>query len=440
MPYPPHNLTHAGRTQSIAAWSRETRIPEATIRSRIFRFKWPVDRALTTPPNRKLARGGRKKSGSVRACPEMKEHADGRAYCRWSEKGQAKWRTFGKWGSNEAKLEYRRFALDWANRQGGEVNAPGGRAEPKIGDLISAWLAHCERTYRKYGKPTSELYCNRAAHLPLAELFGDEPAREFTAPKLRTVREAMIDREWVRPTINAHVKRIIRAFAWAATELMVPAAVHTAIALVEPIAAGRRDEVEEGEGVDPAPREDVDAVLVGAHLHRDPGRRAVLAALIQVQLLGNMRPGEACSLAADQIDRRKAPWRCVVTDFNKMLHRNTTRVVFFGPQARAILAPLIEEHPSGPIFVLPPAHKSASPTPVTPQRYRYYVQQACESAGVTYWAPNQLRHTRATELMDTYESDQATAAALGNSPEVARQVYADRAGESVARRIAEATG
>jgi hypothetical protein len=42
--------------------------------------------------------------------------------------------------------------------------------------------------------------------------------------------------------------------------------------------------------------------------------------------------------------------------------------------------------------------------------------------------------------MDLYEDDTATAALLGNSPEVARRVYADRAGELAAARIAEATG
>jgi hypothetical protein len=43
---------------------------------------------------------------------------------------------------------------------------------------------------------------------------------------LRTVREAMAAKKWVRKTINDHVARILRAFAWAVTEGMIPAPVH----------------------------------------------------------------------------------------------------------------------------------------------------------------------------------------------------------------------
>ncbi|VTR92919.1 catalytic phage domain protein : [Gemmata massiliana] len=92
------------------------------------------------------------------------------------------------------------------------------------------------------------------------------------------------------------------------------------------------------------------------------------------------------------------------------------------------------------VFRFPPWRKGASWTPVSVVSYRGRIGDACEAAGVPIWTPNQLRHNRGTEVMDTYESDQATAAVLGNTPEVARQVYAHRAGESVAKRIAEETG
>lgn len=46
-------LTHNGKTQTLAEWSRETGICWGTIRSRIKRNKWPVDKALTTKVKRK---------------------------------------------------------------------------------------------------------------------------------------------------------------------------------------------------------------------------------------------------------------------------------------------------------------------------------------------------------------------------------------------------
>jgi integrase len=437
MPFPSHDLTFRGRTLPITTWAEETGIPAATIRSRLFRLGWPVERALATRPNKKFSKGGRKRADAARPCPELKEHADGRAYCRWSAHGKPHWASFGPWGSDEAKRAYRRFALEWA---AGQTAPPERGAGATVGSLVVRWLEHCARTYRKRDKPTSEVHCNRAAMRPLAELYGHEPAAEFGPPKLRAVREAMVERGWVRDTINAHVQRVVRAFAWGVTEQLVPVAVHEALIRLEPLAAGRRGDVGEGDGVPAVPVEHVEAVLAGDHLHADPARRAVLAAAVRVQLLRGMRPGEVCGLSAEGIERAREPWRCELVEFNKMLHKDVKRVVFFGPRARAVLAPLIAERPTGPLFVLPPARKGAAPTPLTREGYQRYIAAACARAGVPPWAPNQLRHTRATELMDAYEDDKAVAAELGNTPEVARQIYADRAGESVARRIAEATG
>ena len=42
-------LTHAGRSQTAAAWAEETGIPQTTISMRIDHYGWEVSRALTTP-------------------------------------------------------------------------------------------------------------------------------------------------------------------------------------------------------------------------------------------------------------------------------------------------------------------------------------------------------------------------------------------------------
>lgn len=47
-----------------------------------------------------------------------------------------------------------------------------------------------------------------------------------------------------------------------------------------------------------------------------------------------------------------------------------------------------------------------------------------------------MPHAKATEVHERYEDDEAVAAALGNSPEVARQVYVDHPADRVAKRIA----
>lgn len=45
------NLTFAGKTQCLSQWARDTGISVGTLRKRIVELGWPVERALTTPPN-----------------------------------------------------------------------------------------------------------------------------------------------------------------------------------------------------------------------------------------------------------------------------------------------------------------------------------------------------------------------------------------------------
>lgn len=432
------HITWNNETKSLKDWAASQKIPAETISSRIDRG-WSLDRALTELPDRRFTRGGRFPAEAVRPCPPMKRHPQkGTAWCRWQEHGSDRSKFFGPWGSDEAKRQYQKFVMEW---QAGVTQSGGGRnGDLLVNELCELWLDHCGRTYTKRGKPTSEVHCNKSAVKPLLEMYRHDSADELTGRKLKAVRERMVDMGWVRDTVNAHIGRIVRMYKWAATEGHVPKDAHDSLALVEQIPAGRRDDLDEGDGVPPAPLGDIQAVLNGEHLHPKPERRAVLSAMVRVQLLTGMRPGEACGLKAEQIDRSLADWRYEVVEYNKMLHRNIKRPVFFGPEAQGILTPILAERNSGFVFRLPPARAGAKETPITPRIYRDFVKAACRRAGVPEWTPNQLRHTRATELMDRYESDEAVAAVLGNSPEVTRQVYADRAGETVARRIARATG
>jgi len=433
-------ITHDGVTRSLKEWAEVTGIPATTILSRINRLRWSVADALTTPVDRRFRKGGRRKKDLPRPCPELKRHpTSGLAYCRWSQDGKERWRYFGPADDPKAKTAYKRFAMEWATG-GVDDDRPAGSLF--LAELITRWVAHCEATYVKRGRHTSEVHCNRAAMRYPNELYGDTPAAEFDGKRLKAAREAMIREEgWTRQTVNDHVARIVRMFAWAVTEGHVPEGVHRALKLVESIPAGRRADLAENERVDPVPLEHVNAVLAGDHLHPTPARRAVLAAMVRVQLLSGMRPGELCTVRGDEIDRRKTPWRYEVSEFNKMLHKNITRVVFFGPQAREILGPLLAATPKGePVFRYPPRGKGAKWMPISTTAYRHRIALACESAGVPVWTPNQLRHNKATEVMDRYEDDAAVATLLGNSAEVARQVYAKNPGEGVAKRIAEQTG
>ena len=56
------------------------------------------------------------------------------------------------------------------------------------------------------------------------------------------------------------------------------------------------------------------------------------------------------------------------------------------------------------------------------------------------FTPHQIRHTAATLVQRATECDASVAAALGNTPEVARQVYVNDPADGVAKRIANELG
>ncbi len=73
--------------------------------------------------------------------------------------------------------------------------------------------------------------------------------------------------EKTRKTVNDNCARIVRAFGWAAGEGLVPITIQQSLALLEPLAAGRRLDVSEGE---PGPIDHVNKVLGGPQLCTRP--------------------------------------------------------------------------------------------------------------------------------------------------------------------------
>lgn len=161
--------------------------------------------------------------------------------------------------------------------------------------------------------------------------------------------------------------------------------------------------------------------------------------MVRLQRLTGMRPGEVCELAAEDIDRSRDPWVYRPASGGKTLHLEKDRRIYFGPLARAELAPILAGAGAGPLFQLR-KYRGAGSVAVSSNYYRLALAAACRRAGVPVFRPNQIRHSYATELHRTYEDDAAVAAMLGNSPAVAAAVYIDDPKAAVSKRIAEAVG
>jgi len=140
----------------------------------------------------------------------------------------------------------------------------------------------------------AEQRCQKVAIRILRELFGETPAADFGPLRLRTVRQAMVDKGWSRWFTNKEVKRLRHIFIWGVSWEVVPQTVADSLKSVGSLVAGESD------APDTRPR----------HAVPDEQLRAVRDVLCQrhrdvfdLLLLTGARPGELIGLTTGDIDR-----------------------------------------------------------------------------------------------------------------------------------------
>lgn len=400
------SLTHEGKTLTVREWcALKGRNPRALL-SRINRLGWSVARALDTPERQTCRRGGRHPASAPRLCPRLKRTKAGKAYCRWKAHGSSHERYFGPWGEPATNAAYRRFAAEWS---AGTVTEPALAGGISVGALVMRWMDHVEREYVKDGKATSERSLAIAAARGINNHAGARFAADVTPADLRAVRNVWLARKLSLNTINSYHARMVRMFGWAVGESLVPVAVWQALKQVERLRPGRTT-ARDPEPRKPATDEQIAAAL--PHLSPSPRRQAALAAMVTLQRLTGMRPGEVCALAPGDLDRAADVWRYTVGAANKNRHRGKAQVYYLGPRAVAALTPfLVGVADDRPVFGIAAAN------------YGKAVAVACVKAGCPHWTPHQLRHALATEVAERFRSLDHAAAAIGDTNATAQAVY-----------------
>jgi integrase len=170
--------------------------------------------------------------------------------------------------------------------------------------------------------------------------------------------------------------------------------------------------------------------------------------MVQFQRYTGCRPQEATMLRPMDLDRSGAVWSYTPPS-HKTQHHGRERRIFVGPRAQAVLLPYLlrpadaycfNPKESKPAAFVPSKYprRKARGTSRRGERYKkdaYYraVVRACERAGVAPWSPNQLRHSRATDIRKTFGLE-AAQLVLGHARADVTQIYAERDFE-VAQRI-----
>jgi integrase len=329
----------------------------------------------------------------------------------------------GKHGTDQSKQRYRQLVAEWL-RNGATLTTQLILADGlTIVGLVAAYLTFAESYYVKDGTVTDEVHGIRSALRRLEEMYGGSRVSDFRPSHLKNVRRWMIEQGLSRKYINDSVNRIRRMFKWGVeNELVSPEVLHS-LQAISGLKKGRSG-AKEVPPVQPVPLDVLNTTL---------GQMCeVVSALVRFQYMTGCRPGEARMLRPCDVESHGDVWEYRPAS-HKSEHHDRERRIFVGPRTQAVLAPWLKRDPSNYCF-----RPDESATRFRGECFRrdsYYraVAQACDRAGVESWSPNQLRHSRATELRARYGLD-AAQTVLGHSSADVTQVYAERDFD-MARRI-----
>jgi integrase len=280
--------------------------------------------------------------------------------------------------------------------------------------------------------------------------------------RLETVRQAIIETGICRNEVNRRVRIIIRGFKWGVAKGMVPPSVHHGLQAVSGLRRGRCG-VRESEPVRPVPEAFVDAIR--------PQVSRRIWAMVELQRLTGMRPGEVCCMRTIDVETSGRIW-VYTPETHKTEHHGRERKIYIGPGAQEILRPWLR--PELTAYLFSPAEAEAerragqrkdrksrvqpsqqnrrrrrprkSPgAKYTNESYRQAItigiakaNEAAKESGadveIPHWHPNQLRHNAATRLRREFGLDVARAV-LGHSSPVVTEVYAELDGAKAAEAM-----
>jgi len=349
----------------------------------------------------------------------------------------------GPWRSPEAKVEYDRIVSEWLAN--GRSLQRSGRSCPDltITELIARYWRFAMGHYQRDGKPTAEIAKIRDALKPVERLYGETLAAEFGPIAFKTVRAEFVKADLCRSTIGYHLGKVRRFIKWAVENELLPGDAYYRLQAVAPLRAGR-DGIREPRKIGPVLDEHVDAVL---H-HLPPPVRA----MVELQRLTGMRPGEVVIMTMGQIDRSEDLW-IYRPKKHKTVDIGREREILLGARAQEVLKPWLRADPDAPLFspveflearnVERRRNRTTRLTPSArartrkekPRRaprqwydkdaYGHAVRRACLKAGIPVWSPNRLRHSLASRVRQRFGLE-AAQVILGHAKADVTQVYAER--------------
>ena len=330
---------------------------------------------------------------------------------------------FGKWGEPETAEAYSKFVDDLIH---GRTLGDQKRVVT-IKELAEKFLESHKDYYVSNGKQTRQLARFQTALDFVLQFYADLPVDEFGPLKLQSVRRLMIESDrFARDYLNTLVNCIRQVFKYGVEQELVLPETLQGLKAVSPIKRGRST-LREVDPVKPVDAETVDKTI--QYLSTP------LAAMVQLQRLTGMRPGEVCIMRASDL-HRDGELLIYTLSHDKTDYRRSVgdlRTIPLGRRAQDVLAPFLAVK-TGDDYLFSPLDAELERYDVGTRRfnphydvdaYRRAIDRASKKAKAPKWSPNQLRHLYATEIRSKYGLE-AAQIMLGHSNANVTQIYAER--------------
>lgn len=284
----------------------------------------------------------------------------------------------GRFNTPQSRGEYDRIIAEWLTN-GRRLTGKG--SDLTVNEMLAAYVDFARTYYRQLdGQPTNEFNDTLLSVRPLRQLYGHSLARDFGPLALKAVRKEMIRSNLCRNEVNKRIGRVVRAFKWAVAEELVPADVHHGLQAVDGLKKGRSP-ARESEPVKPVPDAFVDAI--------QPYVLPPVWAMIQLQRLTGMRPGEVIQMRTCDLDTSGKVWTYRPAT-HKTAYRDQERIVTIGPRAQEILRPWLKVDLLAPLFSPQEAIAAQNQDKRKRRKSRVQPSQVCRRKAKPRRAPQEM--------------------------------------------------
>ena len=393
----------------------------------------------------------------------------------------------GPHGTAASRQEYDRVLGEWLAR--GRQSDERKSTDLSVVELIAAYWNHAQSYHATPGGHPAELQHFKVALRELRRTYGATQVVDFGPLAMKAVREQFVALGWSRNYVNDQTGRLKRVFKWGTENELVSGSVYQAISTIAGLRMGKTEALET-EPVKPVPEDRVRAVL--------PLVSPQVAAMISLQMLTGMRPGEVCQMRPCDIDTTGKLW-VYTPGRHKTQHHGHHRAVYLGEKCQRVLQLFLARDPDAFLFSPAEAERwrlerrtAARKTPLScgnragtdlarrPEKapssryvtdsYRRAIEYGCDAAfppppelargeGETIagwkarltpkqleqlkawraehrWHPNQIRHNFGTFARKEYGLE-AAQVLLGHKTLTVTQVYAEKNVEAAMRIMGE---